>query len=91
MPFNGDDFICFKYFKQVVESSNNVSRSTHLHVTQMDQNIKRTLLKPSMSQHLCQIRPSRTLLGELIPSPATFFISIPYCFGVDNYCFLSLS
>lgn len=69
MPFNGDGFICFKYFKQVVESSNNVSRSTHLHVTQMDQNIKRTLLKPSMYQHLCQIRPSRTLLGEFIPSP----------------------
>lgn len=80
MPFNGDDFICFKYFKQVVESSNNVSRSTHLHVTQMDQNIKRTLLKPSMSQHLCQIRPSRTLLGELIPSPRQVLHQHPLLF-----------
>lgn len=37
MPFNGDNFI---YFKDLDESYKNISRSTYIHVTQMDQKYK---------------------------------------------------
>lgn len=92
MPFNGDNFICFKYFKDIGENSKNISRSTYIHVILMDQKYK--VFKPNMHYHLSK----RSLLGELT-SPI-FFSSFP-CFGVDNltfpesfvnwvFCFLSL-
>lgn len=40
MLFNGDNFIYFKYFKDLDESYKNISRSTYIHVTQMDQKYK---------------------------------------------------